>query len=77
MAVFTVNKLGGLLDFMAMSPKYRQYGIATHMIYFIHSIVNVLVKKLTLTLHCDAIGKSTYINMGFTIDDDFNKSIIK
>ena len=76
-AVFTVNKLGGFLDLMATSPKYRLYGIATHMIYVIQDIFHVLLQKMTLTLHCDALVKTTYSNMGFAIYDNFNKSIIQ
>ena len=45
LSVFTVNDCGGFLDLMATSPKYRQYGIATHMIYVIQDIFHVLVKK--------------------------------
>ena len=77
MAVFTVNELGGFLDLKATSPKYRRYGIATHMIYVIQAIVHLLVQKMTLTLHCDALVKTTYSNMGFAIYDNFNKSIIQ
>ena len=54
-AVFTVNDFGGLLDLMAMSPEYRRYGIATHMIYVIQAIVKVTTKRMTVTLHCDAL----------------------
>ena len=62
---------------MATSPKYRRYGIATHMIYVIQAIVYVLVQKMTLTLHCDACVKTTYSKMGFEIYDGFDKSIIQ
>ena len=51
--------------------------MATHMIYFIQAIFHVLVQKMTLTLHCDALVKTTYSNMGFAIYDNFNKSIIQ
>ena len=77
MAVFTVNELGGLLDLMARSPEYRRYGIATHMIYVIQAIIKVITKRMTLTLHCDALVQGTYTNMGFAIHDHCNKNIIK
>ena len=47
------------------------------MIYVIQAIVHILVQKITLTLHCDALVKTTYSNMGFAIYDNFNKSIIQ
>ena len=50
MAVFTVNEFGGLLDLIATSPEYRRYGIATHMIYVIQAIVNV-IKKIQQLLY--------------------------
>ena len=47
------------------------------MIYVIHDIVHVLVKKMTLTLHCDALVKTTYSNMGFEIYNAFDKRILQ
>ena len=47
------------------------------MIYFIQAILKVITKRMTLTLHCDALVQGTYTNMGFAIHDHCNKNIIK
>ena len=76
-AVFSVNKFGGLLDFMATSPKYRRYGLATHMIYVIQAIVYEMEKHTTIFLNCDSNLKDTYTNMGFHLDDNCDKTILE
>ena len=53
MAVLSVYHGGGLLDLMETSPTYRQYGIATHMLYVIQAIVHACVKNdIDFTLRC-------------------------